>query len=39
MRAVAAGAEVESTFADFMDRCLVSRACEDVCPSHVPSAA
>ncbi len=36
MRAVAAGAEVEATFADFMDRCLVCRACEDVCPSHVP---
>jgi len=36
MRAVAAGAEVDSTFADFMDRCLVCRACEDVCPSHVP---
>jgi glycolate oxidase iron-sulfur subunit len=36
MRAVAAGADVEATFADFMDRCLVCRACEDVCPSHVP---
>ena len=36
MRAVAAGADVGSTFADFMDRCLVCRACEDVCPSHVP---
>jgi glycolate oxidase iron-sulfur subunit len=37
MRAVADGfAEVDDTFATFMDRCLVCRACEDVCPSHVP---
>ena len=37
MRAVADGiAEVDDTFASFMDRCLVCRACEDVCPSHVP---
>ena len=36
MRSVAAGAEVDATFTDFMDRCLVCRACEDVCPSHVP---
>jgi glycolate oxidase iron-sulfur subunit len=37
MRAVADGlAEVDDTFAAFMDRCLVCRACEDVCPSHVP---
>ncbi|HEX7247054.1 MAG TPA: (Fe-S)-binding protein [Actinomycetota bacterium] len=37
MRAVADGiAEVDQTFATFMDLCLVCRACEDVCPSHVP---
>ncbi len=37
MRAVADGiAEVDDTFASFMDRCLVCRACENVCPSHVP---
>ena len=37
MRAVADGiVEVDDTFASFMDRCLVCRACEDVCPSHVP---
>jgi len=37
MRAVAEGhAEVDGTFARFMDACLVCRACEDVCPSHVP---
>jgi glycolate dehydrogenase iron-sulfur subunit len=36
MRAVAAGAPVNETFARFMDECLVCRACEDVCPSHVP---
>ena len=37
MRAVADGlAEVDETFATFMDLCLVCRACEDVCPSHVP---
>jgi glycolate oxidase iron-sulfur subunit len=37
MRAVSDGlADVDGTFANFMDRCLVCRACEDVCPSHVP---
>ena len=37
MRAVADGlAEIDETFATFMDLCLVCRACEDVCPSHVP---
>ena len=37
MRAVADGvATPDETFAGFMDRCLVCRACEDVCPSHVP---
>jgi glycolate oxidase iron-sulfur subunit len=37
MRAVADGlGRVDDTFATFMDRCLVCRACEDVCPSHVP---
>ncbi len=37
MRAVADGAAaVDERFAEFMDRCLVCRACEDVCPSHVP---
>jgi glycolate oxidase iron-sulfur subunit len=37
MRAVSEGlAEVDDTFAGFMDACLVCRACEDVCPSHVP---
>ena len=36
MKAVAAGASVDDAFASFMDRCLVCRACEDVCPSHVP---
>jgi glycolate dehydrogenase iron-sulfur subunit len=36
MRAVTDGAEVGASFAAFMDRCLVCRACEDVCPSHVP---
>lgn len=37
MRAVADGrAEVDQTFARFMDLCLECRACEDVCPSHVP---
>ncbi|HEX9121752.1 MAG TPA: (Fe-S)-binding protein [Actinomycetota bacterium] len=37
MRLVAEGrADVDRTFAGFMDACLVCRACEDVCPSHVP---
>ena len=36
MRAVSAGAETGPSFTAFMDRCLVCRACEDVCPSHVP---
>lgn len=37
MRAVAEGiAEPDATFARFMDLCLACRACEDVCPSHVP---
>ncbi|HEX9694502.1 MAG TPA: (Fe-S)-binding protein [Actinomycetota bacterium] len=37
MRAVAEGrANVDTTFARFMDLCLECRACEDVCPSHVP---
>jgi len=37
MRAVADGrAEVDQTFARFMDLCLECLACEDVCPSHVP---
>jgi glycolate oxidase iron-sulfur subunit len=37
MRAVAEGrADVDDVFAEFMDLCLVCRACEDVCPSHVP---
>ena len=36
MRAVADGVgEVDATFGSFMDLCLVCRACEDVCPSHV----
>lgn len=37
MRAVADGAAVvDERFSTFMDLCLVCRACEDVCPSHVP---
>jgi glycolate oxidase iron-sulfur subunit len=37
MRAVHEGrAAPDATFARFMDLCLVCRACEDVCPSHVP---
>ncbi len=37
MRAVSDGiADVDDAFATFMDRCLVCRACEDVCPSRVP---
>ncbi|MEP6476897.1 MAG: (Fe-S)-binding protein [Actinomycetota bacterium] len=37
MREVAEGrAVVDDTFASFMDLCLSCRACEDVCPSHVP---
>ncbi len=36
MKAVSTGADVSTSFVSFMDRCLVCRACEDVCPSHVP---
>ena len=37
MRSVAEGrSEPDETFSRFMDLCLVCRACEDVCPSHVP---
>ena len=37
MRAVAEGTgAVDDAFGTFMDLCLVCRACEDVCPSHVP---
>jgi glycolate oxidase iron-sulfur subunit len=37
MRAVQDGiATVDTSFEGFMDLCLVCRACEDVCPSHVP---
>jgi glycolate oxidase iron-sulfur subunit len=36
MRSVAEGmSDPDATFAGFMDLCLVCRACEDVCPSHV----
>ena len=37
MRSVAEGlSEPDERFTGFMDLCLVCRACEDVCPSHVP---
>lgn len=37
MRSVSDGlAQPDDTFARFMDLCLACRACEDVCPSHVP---
>jgi glycolate oxidase iron-sulfur subunit len=37
MRQVAEGvAEPDATFSRFMDLCLACRACEGVCPSHVP---
>ena len=37
MREVAEGrAPIDDTFSSFMDLCLSCRACEDVCPSHVP---
>lgn len=37
MRLVAEGrADPDATFARFLDLCLLCRACEDVCPSHVP---
>jgi glycolate oxidase iron-sulfur subunit len=37
MRAIGEGtATLDPTFTGFMDLCLVCRACEDVCPSHVP---
>src|SRR6185436_5218352 len=37
MRAVDDGAgTVDATFGEYMDTCLGCRACEDVCPSHVP---
>jgi glycolate oxidase iron-sulfur subunit len=37
MRAVAEGrATLDDSFMEFMDLCLSCRACEDVCPSHVP---
>ncbi len=37
MRAVEEGrADPDLRFARFMDLCLACRACEDVCPSHVP---
>jgi len=37
IRAIAEGrADVDPTFASYVDLCLACRACEDVCPSHVP---
>jgi glycolate oxidase iron-sulfur subunit len=37
MRSIQEGiASPDATFGGFMDLCLVCRACEDVCPSHVP---
>jgi glycolate oxidase iron-sulfur subunit len=37
MRALAEGrATLDDSFMEFMDLCLSCRACEDVCPSHVP---
>jgi glycolate oxidase iron-sulfur subunit len=37
MRAVSEGrAVVDATFTDYMDFCLACRACEHVCPGHVP---
>ena len=37
MRSVAEGTAVlDDTFTSFMDLCLSCRACEEVCPSHVP---
>src|SRR5262245_2480279 len=37
MRSIQDGiASPDATFEGFMDLCLVCRACEDVCPSHVP---
>jgi glycolate oxidase iron-sulfur subunit len=37
MRSVADGqGEPDERFSSFMDLCLACRACEDVCPSHVP---
>ena len=36
MKAIGDGAPIDAAFDAFMDRCLVCRACEDVCPSHVP---
>lgn len=37
MRTIAdGGVGLDPTFVSFMDLCLACRACEDVCPSHVP---